>query len=96
MTAVELLTEASRLGVEVWSDGDRLRCRAPKGALTPSLRDGLSEHKPEILVLLKERSAVQEPVVWPPIVPAPEDRYAPFPASDIQQAYWLGGALQLQ
>ncbi|WP_118135836.1 non-ribosomal peptide synthetase [Oceanicella sp. SM1341] len=26
----------------------------------------------------------------PPILPAPEDRHAPFPLTDIQHAYWMG------
>jgi amino acid adenylation domain-containing protein len=27
---------------------------------------------------------------WKPIVPDPERRYAPFPMTDLQQAYWIG------
>lgn len=36
-------------------------------------------------------------VVQPIIVPAPQDRHAPFPLTDIQHAYWVGrnGALAL-
>src|SRR5262249_15402134 len=56
MTVTELLAELARRGVHVSSDGDDLTVRAPKGALTPSLRAELADHKAEILARLRQGS----------------------------------------
>ena len=39
MTTVELLAELRERDIRVWIEGETLRCRAPKGALTPELRE---------------------------------------------------------
>ena len=52
MSAVELLTELEARGVYVTADGDRLKIRAPKGTITPELRERLEENKPEIISAL--------------------------------------------
>jgi pyochelin synthetase len=79
MTATELLADLAQQGVQLWVEGDRLRYRAPKGALTPSLRDGLLAHKSELLALLP-----------PPQPETAPDPFASFPLTDLQQAYALG------
>ncbi|MBC1224761.1 amino acid adenylation domain-containing protein [Nostoc sp. UCD121] len=91
MTTTNILTEISKLGVQVWVDGEQLRYRSPKGALTPTLRAYFAEHKAEILTLLRQ-SNNQDSVssVSPSIVYAPDEQYLPFPLNDMQQAYWLG------
>jgi len=85
----ELLTELSRQGVQLWTEDDQLRVRAPKGVLTPELRSLLSGHKADLLRLLRYRGEAVD-LSLPQIEPAPEDRYRPFPLNDIQQAYWVG------
>jgi amino acid adenylation domain-containing protein len=40
-------------GVMLWADGDQLRCRAPKGTLTPELTIELKERKADILEYLR-------------------------------------------
>ena len=52
MTTAEFLVHLKDLGVEVAADGDRLRCGAPAGALTPDLRREIAQRKPEILAAL--------------------------------------------
>lgn len=52
MTAGELLEELRRRGATVTTEGGELHIVAPKGALTPELRQALAGHKPELLVLL--------------------------------------------
>ena len=91
MTTTKILTEVSKLGVQVWADGEQLRYRAPKGVLTPTLRAQLAENKMEILAQLRQ-SNNQDSVSPVPqfIVHAPDERYLPFPLNDMQQAYWLG------
>ncbi|QBS37116.1 hypothetical protein E1B22_03775 [Thermaerobacter sp. FW80] len=61
MTAAALLTELRRRGVEVWADGDRLCYRAPRGALTPELREAVRAHKGELLAVLRS----DRPRFWP-------------------------------
>lgn len=44
--------------IHVSIDGDRLRCNAPPGALTPELRDELQRRKSEILKFLQSATAL--------------------------------------
>ena len=52
MSAAELLTELQTQGVQITADGDRLRIRAPRGTMTPELRERLAKSKPDILAAL--------------------------------------------
>lgn len=56
MNVDELLAELSQRGVQLWTDGDQLRCRAPKAVLTPELCSSLIECKAELLLLLHQRN----------------------------------------
>lgn len=73
MSARELLVQLREKGVDVKANGDRLVIDAPRGAITPDLRDALSANKAELLQILTappiERTApkpdpavAQEPV----------------------------------
>ena len=55
-TIDEFLAKLSRLDIKLWIDNGRLRCNAPKGALTKDLKTQLSERKPEILEFLSKDS----------------------------------------
>jgi natural product biosynthesis luciferase-like monooxygenase protein len=44
--------------IHISADGDRLRCSAPAGALTPELRDELQQRKHEILKFLHSAGAI--------------------------------------
>src|SRR2546423_2736083 len=59
MTARELLTELKQKGVDIKANGDRLVIDAPKGAITPELRTSLTEHKSELLTILRAPSPEQ-------------------------------------
>jgi thioesterase domain-containing protein len=50
--APAVLTTLRHRQIQVWADGEQLRCNAPAGALTPELREQLRQHKPEILQFL--------------------------------------------
>ncbi|MDJ0928353.1 MAG: amino acid adenylation domain-containing protein, partial [Gammaproteobacteria bacterium] len=56
------MAELRSAGVEIWADGDRLRYRAPRGALDRDRRDQLLALKPELLSLL--RDAGPAPLTW--------------------------------
>jgi thioesterase domain-containing protein len=53
-----LLAELRRRDLQVWADGDQLRCSAPAGVLTPELRDQLQRHKRVILEFLHSAEAL--------------------------------------
>ncbi|MBT8421930.1 MAG: amino acid adenylation domain-containing protein, partial [Gammaproteobacteria bacterium] len=52
MTAIELLALLNEQGITLSVDGTDLRISAPKGGLTPELRDQLVRHKSELISLL--------------------------------------------
>ena len=56
----ELLQRLHDAGVILTVDGDRLRYRAPAGALTPELRAALEELKPELVYEYHERAGILE------------------------------------
>ncbi|KST68530.1 non-ribosomal peptide synthetase [Mastigocoleus testarum] len=51
---VDFLKDLSQQNVELWVEGDKLRYRAPKEALTPTLLNQIKQHKTEITDLLRE------------------------------------------
>lgn len=53
MTVSEFLELLQSSDVKVWAEGERLRCDAPQGVLTPVLRAELARRKPEILAFLR-------------------------------------------
>jgi thioesterase domain-containing protein len=56
--------------VQLWADGDRLRCKAPTGVLTAGLREQLIARKGEILALLRSAEAIaRQPLAIVPLQP---------------------------
>ena len=92
-----LLTNLSQKGIKLSADGNSLEVDAPKGTITPQLRGSLAEHKAELLVLLRQHCMGAISTSLPKIVPAPHQRYEPFPLTDMQYAFWVGrsGVLEL-
>lgn len=67
MTALgEFLAELQRRGVTLSEDNGSLRYSAPKGAITPELREQLRTRKEEILALLRQ---MQRDASAPPLEP---------------------------
>ena len=52
MNAIELLQEVSARGVVIEPSGGRLRVDAPRGVITPELREALTSQKEELLRVL--------------------------------------------
>jgi len=67
VTVASLLTELRRQDIQVWLDGDQLRCNAPAGVLTPHLRDVLRERKDDVVHFLRsaESFARQQRAIVP-------------------------------
>jgi natural product biosynthesis luciferase-like monooxygenase protein len=64
--AVELLAALREADIEVWAEEDRLRFRAPPGALTAELRAALAEHRSAVMDLLRRAAAGRRPIVAVP------------------------------
>jgi thioesterase domain-containing protein len=60
MKALDFLEVLRGRDIQVWADGDRLRCNAPAGALTSELRDELRQRKNEILRFLRSAEALAQ------------------------------------
>ncbi|MBE9042029.1 non-ribosomal peptide synthetase, partial [Oscillatoriales cyanobacterium LEGE 11467] len=85
-TLNELLSHLHDLDIQLWLEGDRLRYNAPKGALTPELRDRLVERKAEIISFLQQANAtVANPTL--PLQPVVRDK--DFPLSFAQERIWF-------
>ena len=55
-----LLSTLRDRDIQVWADGEQLRCNAPPGALTPELREQLRERKHEILHFLHSAGSLAQ------------------------------------
>ncbi|CZF82415.1 non-ribosomal peptide synthetase [Grimontia marina] len=84
MTAFELVESLQNRGVQLWVEDNNLRFKAPKGVLTSELKSLLSFKKPDVIDLLNQAS--EETV----LTTHPEDRFEPFPLTDLQLAYIVG------
>jgi amino acid adenylation domain-containing protein/non-ribosomal peptide synthase protein (TIGR01720 family) len=86
MTTLEFVSHLRALGVQLWTEDNRLRVNAPEGVLTPELRAELARRKAELIAFLRQAGdAVQ--ATEPTIHPAP--RGSGLPLSSSQQRLWL-------
>ncbi|MGK7873458.1 MAG: condensation domain-containing protein, partial [Xenococcaceae cyanobacterium] len=58
MNLSEFIKDLLSQGIELWVDGERLRYRAPKELLKPTLLTKIKQHKIEILQLLQQQDYV--------------------------------------
>lgn len=75
MTIFEFLSHLKTLDIQVWLEGERLRCNAPSAVFTPALQQELTQRKAEIITFLRAAKTWTEPsssVV--PIQPAGKNR----------------------
>jgi amino acid adenylation domain-containing protein len=83
---VEFVCHLSSLNVKLGTDGDRLRCHAPEGVLTSTLRQKIAGRKTEIIQFLQQakqvKAAHQSPI---PKV----SRDVELPLSFAQQRLWF-------
>jgi amino acid adenylation domain-containing protein len=86
MTTGEFLEWLSRLGICVWAEGANVRLNAPKGVLTPALREELTHRKAEILTILRDGGVKRAPErAWL----AQVLRQGDLPLSFAQQRLWF-------
>jgi len=80
-----LLLELRQRQVTLWLEGDRLRYRAAKDAITPALLAQMKIHKAAILTFLKQATTSANAQL-PPIVALGQDQDRPL--SFAQQRFW--------
>ncbi|MEI2579454.1 amino acid adenylation domain-containing protein [Scytonema sp. PRP1] len=85
-STVEFLSHLSSLNINLENDGDRLRCHAPEGVLTPKLRQEIAGRKTEIIQLLQKAKQVKASHHLP-IQRVPRD--GELPLSFAQQRLWF-------
>ena len=95
MSTAALLAELRSNGVELSVEGDQLRCRAPKGALSPELLARIRENKPAIVEALRE-AVLDGPMTVTPLDGAIERAASrePLPLSLSQQRLWFVDSLR--
>ena len=94
MTSGETLAELERLGVVLEPNGDKLRYRAPQGALTSELREAMEENKAEILSTLRRVGDGQLPPLDRPLKTEQElRRWMDYTADPEVFARWLEWAM---
>lgn len=84
-TVAELISEIRAKNIKLWVEGDSLRYKAPKGALTNMLLQCLAEHKQEIIKYLQASN--DHSIFFKPI-PRAEERVS-YPLSAPQRMMYL-------
>jgi amino acid adenylation domain-containing protein len=86
MSTLELLSELRLLGIQLSTDGQKLKCKAPNDTLTPRLRSALADRKAEIITFLHEGDqSVGSTVGEIPVVARDQN----IPLSFAQQRLWF-------
>ena len=65
MKTLSIIKSLVERGIYLLRDGDKIKCRAPKGAITDAARNEIKNHKGEILTLLEYQNPYNLPVVAP-------------------------------
>ena len=83
MNVLDLLSQLRRAGIQLSLDGDKLKIKAPPGAVTEDIKSQLKEQKQQIIEFLQESQAQQVKSEFQVI-----DRAGRLPLSFTQQALW--------
>lgn len=83
MSTLEIINKYDTLGVQLWAEDGQLRFRAPSGTLNDQHMAELRDHKKDLIYYLETPEDAA-------IVPDSDNRYEPFPLTDVQVAYLVG------
>src|SRR4028119_1878091 len=100
MNTIEFVNSLRRLDINLFLEGERLRCNAPEGTLTPALKSEISSRKAEIISFLHQvnnqtnASALRSSSPVGVIAPISRAQNNTFPLSFAQQRLWFLNQLQ--
>ncbi len=86
MKVGEFLAYLKGLDIKLWLEGEKLRFQAPKGVMTPEIKEEIAAKKPEILDFLKA-AKIPTNTVDLEIIPVSRDQ--DLPLSFAQQRLWF-------
>ncbi|MEH2088947.1 amino acid adenylation domain-containing protein [Nostoc sp.] len=86
MTVFEFLSSLNNLDIKIWIEDDQLRYRAPKGVMTPDIKQELMKRKQEILSCLQQAITTKK-IAFEPISSIERDCYLPLSFS--QERIWF-------
>ncbi len=86
MKVGEFLAYLKGLEIKLWLEGEKLRFQAPKGVMTPEIKEEIAAKKPEILDFLKA-AKIPTNTVDLEIIPVSRDQ--DLPLSFAQQRLWF-------
>jgi amino acid adenylation domain-containing protein/non-ribosomal peptide synthase protein (TIGR01720 family) len=89
VSEIEFLLHLRGLGVKLWLEGDAVKFSAPKGALTPELKDELKARKEEIRRFLVEAAEMAGEGPKQPIPAVARDTKLPLALSFGQERLWF-------
>jgi len=83
MNIQQYINELAEKEIVIWCDGDSIKFKAPKGAMTEENKEKLRQSKEEVLSYLKEHDNLI-------FTSDTKRRYEKFPLTDIQNSYVMG------
>ncbi|MEG4595034.1 amino acid adenylation domain-containing protein, partial [Microcoleus sp. F8_C2] len=91
MNTIEFINNLRKLDINLFMEGDRLRCNAPEGTLTPALKSEINGRKAEIISFLHQANNQKNASA---IAPISRTENNTFPLSFAQQRLWFLNQLQ--
>ena len=82
MTTLELLQTLQSKNIKLWAEGDKLKFRAPEGAMTPEIIQDLKANKSELLNLLAGQNGRSDTI-------SKASREQNLPVSMVQNRLWF-------
>ncbi|WP_353931425.1 amino acid adenylation domain-containing protein [Okeanomitos corallinicola TIOX110] len=90
----EFISQLKKLKINLETDGDRLRCQAPPGALTPTISKEIGQRKQEIIAFLQDLKHDQEQNRADGLAISKAPRDGNLPLSFAQQRLWVVQQIQ--
>ncbi|MEG3908710.1 amino acid adenylation domain-containing protein [Microcoleus sp. w2-18bC1] len=91
INTIEFINNLRKLDINLFMEGERLRCNAPEGTLTPALKSEINGRKAEIISFLHQANNQKNASALAPISRTENNT---FPLSFAQQRLWFLNQLQ--